>query len=250
MQLTGEMMDELYGKDETNINVFGWLIRKPEAGLFGEITNKHIHGGICFGMAFSSPRCSTRRTGSTFSRTRPLGLEPRRADKRRRTPALIRDPALLAAVLRRADPDHLGQVAGQAINAHDPSADVQRDPVAGRAGQAATAARPGHGRGAGRPHDPRLRLAAGPATTPPSSTSTTRISRTRSPRRASGSAAPHPRVPEVCPAPSATPTATGKSSRPASGRAGQRPGHLQARRPADPERQEPARAEPDRRRGD
>ena len=52
MQLTGEMMDELYGKEETNINVFGWLVRKPEAGLLGEVTNKFIHGGICFGMAF------------------------------------------------------------------------------------------------------------------------------------------------------------------------------------------------------
>ena len=46
MQFTGEMMDELYGKEETNINVFGWLVRKPEAGLLGEITNKYIHGGV------------------------------------------------------------------------------------------------------------------------------------------------------------------------------------------------------------
>ena len=32
----------------------GWLVRKPEAVLFEAITNKHIPGGICFGMAFTS----------------------------------------------------------------------------------------------------------------------------------------------------------------------------------------------------
>ncbi len=53
MRFTGEMMDDLYGKDETNINVSGWLVRKPEAGLLGEITNKYIPDGICFGMAYS-----------------------------------------------------------------------------------------------------------------------------------------------------------------------------------------------------
>ena len=53
MRLTGDMVDELYGKDETNINVLGWLIRKPEATLLAKISNKHIPGGICFGMAFS-----------------------------------------------------------------------------------------------------------------------------------------------------------------------------------------------------
>ena len=82
--LTGEMMDELYGVEETNINVLGWLIRKPEAGLLGEITNKHIPGGICFGMAFGVAQMfdspdwvdefpRTRRTpsGASTGRTGP-----------------------------------------------------------------------------------------------------------------------------------------------------------------------------------
>jgi hypothetical protein len=54
LRLNEELIDELFGKDETNINVFGWLIRKPEAYEFETITNKHIPGGICFGMAYAS----------------------------------------------------------------------------------------------------------------------------------------------------------------------------------------------------
>ena len=51
--MNGDMVDELFGKAETNINVLGWLIRKPEASLFEAMTNNHIPGGICFGMAYS-----------------------------------------------------------------------------------------------------------------------------------------------------------------------------------------------------
>ncbi len=48
------MVDEIFGQGETNYNVFGWLVRKPEALLFEELANKQIHGGLCFGMAYSS----------------------------------------------------------------------------------------------------------------------------------------------------------------------------------------------------
>ncbi len=54
MPLNQEMVDELFGKEETNVNVAGWLIRKPEADLFEEAVNKAIKGGLCFGMAYSS----------------------------------------------------------------------------------------------------------------------------------------------------------------------------------------------------
>lgn len=54
LRLNEELIDELFGQDETNINVFGWLVRKPEAYEFETITNKHIPGGICFGVAYSS----------------------------------------------------------------------------------------------------------------------------------------------------------------------------------------------------
>jgi hypothetical protein len=52
--LTQDMEDQLLGKDETNYNVFGWLIRKPEAYEYQTITNKHAPGGLCFGFAYSS----------------------------------------------------------------------------------------------------------------------------------------------------------------------------------------------------
>ena len=125
MRLTGEMVDELYGKDETNINVLGWLIRKPEATLLAEITNKHIPGGICFGMAFSvaqmfdSPAWVKEfpRTGNTvWNLDAPI------------TPSY----GLLRFVTERFSlqfsdelvPVSLGQFLGQAIGAHDPSADI------------------------------------------------------------------------------------------------------------------------------
>jgi hypothetical protein len=54
LRLNEEMIDELFGKEETNIDVLGWLIRKPEAYLFETMTNNYIPGGICFGMAYSS----------------------------------------------------------------------------------------------------------------------------------------------------------------------------------------------------
>jgi hypothetical protein len=54
LRLNQEMVDELFGKEETNINVFGWLVRKPEAYLFETMANNYIPGGICFGMAYSS----------------------------------------------------------------------------------------------------------------------------------------------------------------------------------------------------
>ena len=125
MRLTGQMMDELYGEDETNINVLGWLIRKPEAGLLGEITNKHIPGGICFGMAFAAAQMFDSpawvnefpRTGNTV-----WGLDAPN------TPSY----GLLRFVTERFSlqftdeliPVSLGQFLGQAIGAHDPSIDI------------------------------------------------------------------------------------------------------------------------------
>jgi hypothetical protein len=54
LRMNDELGDELFGKDETNVNVFGWEVRKPETVLFEAMTNNHIPGGICFGMAYSS----------------------------------------------------------------------------------------------------------------------------------------------------------------------------------------------------
>jgi len=54
MRLNDEITDELFGKNETNINVFGWEVRKPETVLFETMTNNHIPGGLCFGIAYSS----------------------------------------------------------------------------------------------------------------------------------------------------------------------------------------------------
>ena len=126
MRLTGEMMDELFGVEETNINVFGWLIRKPEAGLFGEITNKHIPGGICFGMAFGvaqtfdSPSWVNEfpHTGNTAW---SLSKSTRPSDE------------LLRWITQRFSlqftdeliPVELGQFTGQSINAHDPTTDIE-----------------------------------------------------------------------------------------------------------------------------
>ena len=75
LRLNGDMVDELFGQEETNINVLGWLVRKPEASLFEAMANKHIPGGICFGIAYSSlefrdfPR-------ETFSFPRTGGNDP------------------------------------------------------------------------------------------------------------------------------------------------------------------------------
>ncbi len=125
MQFTGEMMDELYGVNETNINVFGWLVRKPEAGLLGEITNKYIHGGVCFGMAFGvaqmfdSPNWVDEFPHAVHS---VWGLDGPQGPSQ----------ALLRFVIERFSlqfsdeviPVITGQVIGQSINAHDPSADI------------------------------------------------------------------------------------------------------------------------------
>ena len=54
LRMDDSMEDELLGSDETNIDVLGWQVRKPEAVMYEQITNNHIPGGICFGMAFSS----------------------------------------------------------------------------------------------------------------------------------------------------------------------------------------------------
>ena len=163
MRLTGEMMDELFGEDETNINVLGWLIRKPEAGLLGEITNKHIPGGICFGMAFAvaqmfdSPTWVNEfpRTGNTV-----WGLDaPTRPSY-----------GLLRFVTERFSlqftdeliPVSLGQFLGQAISAHDPSIDITEIRSLIGPGEAAADAGPdalvGRNRSA---HRPRLRLGTG-----------------------------------------------------------------------------------------
>ena len=125
MRLTGEMMDELFGVEETNINVFGWLIRKPEAGLFGEITNKHIPGGICFGMVFG--------VAQTFDSPTWVNEFPRSGS----TVWSLDEPKmpsnqLLRWVTQRFSlqftdeliPVELGQFTGQLINAHDPTADI------------------------------------------------------------------------------------------------------------------------------
>ncbi|HLH64368.1 MAG TPA: hypothetical protein VKV27_01585 [Solirubrobacteraceae bacterium] len=52
--LSQDMEDQLFGIDQTNWNVFGWLVRKPEAYEFQTITNNHVAGGLCFGFAYSS----------------------------------------------------------------------------------------------------------------------------------------------------------------------------------------------------
>ena len=57
------MIDELFGKEETNIDVLGWLVRKPEAYLFETMANNYIPGGICFGWRSPRPRCSTPPPG-------------------------------------------------------------------------------------------------------------------------------------------------------------------------------------------
>lgn len=55
MRMNDELGDELFGVHETNFEpIPGWLVRKPEAVLFEAMTNKHIPGGICFGMAYTS----------------------------------------------------------------------------------------------------------------------------------------------------------------------------------------------------
>jgi hypothetical protein len=53
MRLDDSMEDDLFGADQTNIDVLGWQVRKPEAAMYEQITNNHIPGGICFGIAYS-----------------------------------------------------------------------------------------------------------------------------------------------------------------------------------------------------
>ena len=52
--LSQDMEDQLFGIDQTNWNVFGWLVRKPEAYEFQTITNNHVPGGLCFGFGYAS----------------------------------------------------------------------------------------------------------------------------------------------------------------------------------------------------
>lgn len=54
MRLSQQMTEELFGEEETHEEFFGVKWRKPNAGLYEDITNKHIPGGLCFGMAFTS----------------------------------------------------------------------------------------------------------------------------------------------------------------------------------------------------
>jgi len=66
MKLNEEMIDELFGKEETNFDVFGWLVRKPEAYLFETMANNYIPGGICFGMGYSSYEFDAGLIAPTF----------------------------------------------------------------------------------------------------------------------------------------------------------------------------------------
>ncbi len=54
--MTLDMEDELFGWDETHLLVppFFIPVPKPEALEYGLLTNKHIPGGLCFGIAYSS----------------------------------------------------------------------------------------------------------------------------------------------------------------------------------------------------
>jgi len=125
MRFTGEMMDDLYGEDETNINVLGWLVRKPEAGLLGEVTNKYIPDGICFGMGFS--------VAQMFDAPSWVDVFPHSAHSvwgldgpKKPSDGVLRFVTQRFS-LQFSDeviPLITGQVIGQAINAHDPSADI------------------------------------------------------------------------------------------------------------------------------
>jgi hypothetical protein len=64
-RLNEEAVDEIFGKDETNIEVFqlfGWLVRKPEAYIFETVVNSNLEAGVCFGAAFTSLVLSTYPT--------------------------------------------------------------------------------------------------------------------------------------------------------------------------------------------
>ena len=128
MRMTGDMIDELFGKDETNINVFGWLIRKPEAGMFGDMTNKHIPGGICFGMAFSALQIFMSPNWTTvFPHRGDGGTAWNLMDEKKPSDPLLRW-VIERFSLQFTDeliPVELGQLTGQAINAHDPTQDAQ-----------------------------------------------------------------------------------------------------------------------------
>lgn len=54
--MSQDMVDELFGADETNMLIppFFFSVRKPEAIYFQALTDKHIPGGLCFGIAYSS----------------------------------------------------------------------------------------------------------------------------------------------------------------------------------------------------
>jgi hypothetical protein len=123
--LNGEMVDELFGEDETNINVFGWLIRKPEASLYEFIANKFIPKGICFGIAYSSQEMRQfPQEVSTFPRKGNDVWSLDASDKP--------SPALLRYVVERFSlqftdqviPIISGQVVGQTVNAHASNEDL------------------------------------------------------------------------------------------------------------------------------
>jgi hypothetical protein len=126
LRLDGDMVDELFGTDETNINVFGWLVRKPEASLFEYITNKFIPKGICFGIAFSSEQF--RDFPGELSRFPRTG----EADAWHLDAPSAPSPALLRFVTERFSlqftdqviPIIAGQLTGQAINAHPGNEDL------------------------------------------------------------------------------------------------------------------------------
>ena len=100
-------------------------IRKPEAGLFGEITNKHIPGGICFGMAFGvaqmfdSPNWVNEfpHAGTTIWSL---------LDSKAPSSELLRwvTQRFSLQFTDELIPVELGQFTGQLINAHDPTTDI------------------------------------------------------------------------------------------------------------------------------
>jgi hypothetical protein len=126
LRMNGEMVDELVGQDEANINVFGWLVRKPEASLFEFIANKFIPNGICFGIAYSSQEFREfPQELSTFPHTG--GTDPWHLDG-----VISPSAPLLRYVTERFSvqftdqvvPIITGQLLGQAVNAHPANEDL------------------------------------------------------------------------------------------------------------------------------
>ena len=106
LKLNEEMIDELFGKEETNFDVFGWLVRKPEAYLFETMANNYIPGGICFGMGYSSYEfdAGLDRADVLPAYGRLQRLEPGWPRPAVERPAAVRGRAVLAPVHRPADP--------------------------------------------------------------------------------------------------------------------------------------------------